>query len=102
MKMRLGLRRAAYGEPDAGAFRRLAPDARALRQMPEGAATSEYGDHRRRNSKVKRGRPQGPRMKCGWGCGEQLTASRTIDITCLASDPTDGHQIYRVRAAAPK
>ena len=21
---------------------------------------------------VKRGRPQGPRMKCGWGCAEQL------------------------------
>jgi hypothetical protein len=22
---------------------------------------------------VKRGRPRGPRMKCGWGCGAQLT-----------------------------
>src|SRR5580658_9235787 len=36
------------------------------------------GDVERRQGvlKVKRGRPAGPRMKCGWGCGAQLTASR--------------------------
>ena len=27
-------------------------------------------------SKVKRGRPPGPRMLCGWGCGAKLTASQ--------------------------
>jgi hypothetical protein len=26
------------------------------------------------------GRPRGPRMKCGWGCGEQLTASRMLAL----------------------
>src|SRR5580658_4362311 len=44
---------------------------------PNRSAASDRVDQRGRLSKVKRGakrgRPQGPRMKCGWGCGEQLT-----------------------------
>ncbi len=43
---------------------------------PKRLAGSVHVDPRRRNSKVKRGCPQGPRMKCGWGCGSELTAAR--------------------------
>jgi len=40
-------------------------------------AASDDANRRGRSSKVKRGRPQGPRMKCGSGCGYQLTTSRS-------------------------
>jgi hypothetical protein len=40
---------------------------------PKRPAGSPNGDCRTRSSKIKRGRPPGPRMKCGWGCGAQLT-----------------------------
>jgi len=57
----LALRRPAQGEPDA----------RALHHMPEAAGqprtwTAEGGTRKART-------PPGPRMKCGWGCGAQLT-----------------------------
>jgi hypothetical protein len=60
---------------------RLAPRRRAYRAQrrthlticPKRPAGAERGDGRLRNSKVKRGRPRAPLMKCGWGCGEQLT-----------------------------
>jgi hypothetical protein len=62
----LGLRRSAY----------RAPTARTLHNMPEAASASGDVERRGRTLKVQRGRPAGPRMKCGWGCAEQLTASR--------------------------
>jgi hypothetical protein len=52
------------------------PDARALHHMPKRPPGSDHVDPRRRNSKVKRGRPQEPRMKCGWHWGVRFTASR--------------------------
>jgi hypothetical protein len=36
-------------------------------------AASDNVERRRGTLKVKSGRPAGPQMKCGWGCGEQLT-----------------------------
>jgi hypothetical protein len=62
--MRLGLRRPAHWTQYV----------RALRHMPEAA-----GSLRRRGAttgtwKVQRGRPAGPRMKCGWGCAQAYRA----------------------------
>jgi hypothetical protein len=37
---------------------------------------SNHSHHRRRSPKVKRGRPPGLRMKCGWARGAQLTGHR--------------------------
>jgi hypothetical protein len=51
---------------------RRAPDAHALHSMPKRPAPSGDLERRRGILKVKRGRPAGPRMRCGWGCGEQL------------------------------
>jgi hypothetical protein len=39
-------------------------------------AASGDVDRRRGTFKVKRGRPSGRRMRCGWRCGARLTASR--------------------------
>ena len=49
---------------------------RNMRDMPQAAAGSRNGDCRTKSSKVKRGRPPGPRMKRGWGRGEPLAVSR--------------------------
>ena len=83
-EMRLGLRRPAY----------RAEYARALHYMSEAAPGcsnpgSNQSHHRRRGPNVKRG-PPGPRMKCGWGCGAQLTersmheTARRFTSTCRA------------------
>src|SRR5580700_1126360 len=58
-EMRLRLRRSATGRNMRAHFTICA-------KQPAG---SDLVDPRRRNSQVKRGRPQGPRMRCGWGCG---------------------------------
>jgi hypothetical protein len=63
-EMRRGLRRPAYRSQYAG----------ALHHMPKRPAPSDVD--RRMNSKVKHGRPAGPLMKCGYGCGTRLTASQ--------------------------
>ena len=93
--VRLEVRSATHGEPDANAFRHTLEAARRFRprascgtqlsanqmcarftRCPKRPAASGDEERRRGTLKVKRGRPAGPRMKCGWGCGEQLTASR--------------------------
>jgi hypothetical protein len=55
-EMRLELRRSAHGESDATAFHHVREAADSLR--PRGATTGTL--------KVKRGRPPGPQMLCGW------------------------------------
>jgi hypothetical protein len=65
--LRLALRRPGHGEPNA----------RALHHMPEAAGGLRRRGPTRGTLKVKRGRPAGPRMKCGWGCGFWLTARAT-------------------------
>jgi hypothetical protein len=41
--------------------------------FPKRPAASGDVERRRGTLKVKRGRPAGPLMKCGWGCGSKLT-----------------------------
>src|SRR6202041_1151174 len=43
---------------------------------PNRPAASEHQNRRGKNSKVKRGRPPGPRMLCGWRHDDEITASR--------------------------
>jgi hypothetical protein len=63
--MRLGLRRSVH----------WAQYARALHHMPQGFRRPLRDVERRQGTlKVKRGRPAGPRMPCGWGCGGWLTS----------------------------
>jgi hypothetical protein len=45
---------------------------------------------RARNSKVKRGRPAGQLMKCGWGCGAQLTGSQVRAYFAICTEPAGG------------
>jgi hypothetical protein len=60
---------------------------------PRRSASSEHGDRRGRNSKAKRGRPQGRRMKCGWRCGARLTGRqmRAHSATCPKRPAGSGH-----------
>jgi hypothetical protein len=44
-----------------------------LTVCPKRPAASADVERRRGTLKVKRGRPAGPRMKCGWGCGTDPT-----------------------------
>src|SRR5580698_1178476 len=67
---------------------------RLLRVHRRPKSLSQVPTHRprRRNSKVKRGRPPGPRMKCGWGCGTRLTASQMrAHFTVCPSRPASDH-----------
>jgi hypothetical protein len=45
--------------------------------------------HRRGARKFKRGRPPGPRMKCGWGCGAALTE---LQMRALHHMPESGRR----------
>jgi hypothetical protein len=59
-------------------------------------AGSDLVDPRRRNSQVKRGRPQGPRMRCGWGCGAQLIGRNTrAHLTICAKRSAIADQVDR-------
>jgi hypothetical protein len=53
-------------------------------------------ERRRGTLKVKRGRPAGPRMKCGWGCGEQLTGRKMrVHFTICAMRPAASDDVDR-------
>jgi hypothetical protein len=63
---------------------------------PERPAGSDYVDPRRSNSKVKRGRPPGPRMKCGRGRGAQLTGHQMrAHFTIYPERPTASDRVDR-------
>jgi hypothetical protein len=66
--MRLGLRRAPCRAQYARAIHNMPGAAGSLRRRPP------KGDLGRGTLKAKRGRPAGPRMKCGWGCAQAYRA----------------------------
>src|SRR5580658_2832534 len=63
---------------------------------PKRPAASDDVERRRGTLKVKRGRPAGPRMKCGWGCGEQLTGrNMRVHFTICAMRPAASDDLDR-------
>jgi hypothetical protein len=51
------------------------------------SAASGDVERRRGTLKVKRGRPAGPRVPCGWGCGEQLMAPDARALHTMPKSP---------------
>jgi hypothetical protein len=61
---------------------------------PKRPAASDQVNHRGRSLKVKGGHPQGPRMKCGWGCGAQLTGrNMRAHFTICAKRPAGSDHV---------
>jgi hypothetical protein len=86
--MRLALRRQLTG-----------PKMRAhFTICPKRPAASDHVERRPRNAKVKPGRPPGPRMKCGWGCGDQLTERKVrAHFTLCPKRPAAPGHVHRGR-----
>jgi len=53
-----------------------------------------HRDERSKNGNAKRGRPPGPRMRCGWDCGAQLTGRQVrAHFTICAKRPAGSDHV---------